>query len=232
MRVVAFGIHPDDVELGCGGTVVLAARLGHDVTVVDLSRGTSSSNGTPEERASEAAEAARIMGVKGRVNLDLPDTRIQSESDEQTEVVVACLRNERPDLVLVPSGDDPHPDHAAGGRLMDRALYFSGVHGYGRSQAAWRVPHVLVYPGRNDCEPHVVVDVTAVHELKMKAILAHKSQFISGEHRKATMLNSPDFIALIEARSKAHGRRIGALFGEPFRMSRPIALSDFGVFGR
>jgi bacillithiol biosynthesis deacetylase BshB1 len=231
MKVLAFGIHPDDVELGCGGTVILAVRQGHDVSIVDCSKGTSSSNGTPEERAAEAAEAARIMGVRKRFNLDLPDTRIQGESDDQAAVVVGCLRDERPDLVLIPSGDDPHPDHAAGGRLMDRALYFSGVHGYRRARPAWRVPHVLVYPGRTDFEPHIVVDVTSVHDLKIKAILAHRSQFLSGERRESTPLNSPDFIGFVEARSRAHGRRIGVRFGEPFRAAGPIALADLRVFG-
>ncbi len=231
MKILALGIHPDDAELGCGGTVILAARGGHDVSIVDLSRGTSSSNGTPEERAAEAAEAARVLGVRTRLNLDLPDTRIQSENDEQTALVVACLRKERPDVVLVPSSDDPHPDHSAGGRLIDRALYLSGVHGYNRGQPAWRVPHVLVYPGRTDFEPHVVVDVTPVHELKMKAILAHKSQFLSGGDRQSTALNSPDFMGFIEARARAHGRRIGVRFGEAFRTTAPIGLTDLRMFG-
>jgi bacillithiol biosynthesis deacetylase BshB1 len=231
MKVLAFGIHPDDVELGCGGTVILAVRQGHEVSVVDLSRGTASSNGTPEERAAESAEAARIMGARKRLNLDLPDTQIQSESDDQAAVVVACLRNERPDLVLVPSGDDPHPDHAAGGRLIERALYFSGVHGYRRTQPAWSVSHVLVYPGRSDFEPPVVVDVTPVHDIKIKAILAHRSQFLYGEGRASTPLNSHEFIGFVEARSRAHGRRIGVRFGEPFRSAGPIALADLRVFG-
>jgi len=232
MRIVAFGIHPDDVELGCGGTLILAVGQGHDVSVVDLSRGTSSSNGTPEERGSEAAEAAKILGVKRRINLDLPDTRVESESDDQTALVVACLRSERPDLVLIPSGDDPHPDHAAGRRLIDRALYFSGVQGFRRGEPAWRVKHALVYPGRRDFEPHVVVDVTPVHDLKMRAVLAHGSQFVAGADRQATPLNSPDFIAFVEARSRAHGRSIGVRFGEAFRTAGPIGLADLRVFGR
>jgi len=107
MRIVAFGIHPDDVELGCGGTVVLAAGQGHQVTVVDLSEGRASSNGTPEERAAEARAAAVVMGVGERINLGLPDTRIASEDAGQTAAVVACLRGIRPHLVLTSSSDDP-----------------------------------------------------------------------------------------------------------------------------
>jgi len=231
MKIVAFGIHPDDVELGCGGTVILAVRAGHHVAVVDLSSGASSSNGTVEERAAEAAAAAAIMGVGKRYDLDLPDTRIQSESDEQTSAVVACVRGERPDLVLVPSSDDPHPDHGSGGRLIERALYLSGVHGYSRGEPAWRVPHVIVYPGRTDIDPDIVFDITSTYDAKVKAILAHATQFVPGEGRSSTPLNSPDFLGFVEARARTHGRRIGARFGEAFWSARPVGLSDFRLFG-
>jgi len=231
MKIVAFGIHPDDVELACGGTVVLAVRAGHHVAVVDLSPGASSSNGTPEERSAEAREAARIMGVGQRYDLGLPDTRIQSESDEQTSAVVSCVRSERPDLVLLPSSDDPHPDHGCGGRLIERALYLSGVHGYARGEHAWRVPHVIVYPGRADFDPDIVFDITSSFDVKVKAILAHTTQFVPGEGRASTPLNSPDFVGFVEARARTHGRRIGVRFGEAFRSARPVALSDFRLFG-
>ena len=226
MKILVFGIHPDDVELGCGGTVILAARQGHDVVIVDLSEGGSSSNGTPEERVSEALEAARRMGVAGRYNLKLPDTRIQSENSDQLGAVVERVRKERPSLVLLPSADDPHPDHASGGRLIERALYFSGVHGYSRAVPAWRVPRALVYPGRRDFEPEIVVDVTSTHDAKLEAILAHASQFVSGAERMPTPLNSPGFIDMVVARARVHGHRVGVRFGEPFRTMGPIKLVD------
>ena len=231
MKILALGIHPDDDEVGCGGTIVLAARSGHDVTVVDLSPGGSSSNGSLEDRAKEAAEAARIMGVSRRYNLGLPDTRIQSENDEQAGVIVACIRKERPSLVLVPSSDDPHPDHSAGGRLVERAVYLAAVHGYARGEVAWRAAHVLVYPGRTDFDPDVVFDVSSTHDVKLKSILAHATQFRPGEGRAPTPLNSPGFLGVVEARARTHGRRIGVLFGEGFRSPRPIGLADFRIFG-
>jgi bacillithiol biosynthesis deacetylase BshB1 len=231
MKILAIGIHPDDVEVGCGGTVALAARSGHDVTVVDLSPGGSSSNGSLEDRAREAAEAAAILGVGRRYHLGLPDARIQSENDEQTGVIVACIREEAPALVLAPSADDPHPDHSAGGRLVERAVYLSAVNGYRRGEPAWRVPHVLVYPGRTDFDPDIVFDVTPTHDAKVRSILAHATQFTPGEGRAPTPLNSPDFLGAVEARARTHGRRIGARFGEGFRTPRPIALSDFRLFG-
>jgi bacillithiol biosynthesis deacetylase BshB1 len=231
MKIVAFGIHPDDVELGCGGTVAFAARAGHDVVVVDLTSGSSSSNGTLEERAAEARAAAAIMGVGKRYDLQLPDTGIQSENDEQTGAVVSCVRGERPDLVMLPSADDPHPDHRAGGRLIERALYLAGVRGYARAEPAWRAPHAIVYPGRNDLDPGIVFDITSTYEIKVKAILAHASQFVPGARRAPTPLNSPDFLRTVEARARTHGSRIGTEFGEGFRSAKPIALSDFRIFG-
>ena len=231
MKILALGIHPDDVELGCGGTVILAVRQGHEVTVVDLSEGTASSNGTPEERAAESAAAAQLMGVEKRLNLGLPDTRIQSEDADQIARVAACLRDNRPDLVLIPSSDDPHPDHASGGRLIERAVYLAGVHGYDRERPALPAARSLIYPGRVDFEPNVVVDVTPTHATKLKAILAHRSQFVPGEGRKPTPLNSPDFVRFVEARSRVHGREIGVRFGEGFCVTKPLALSDLGIFG-
>ncbi len=231
MKILAIGIHPDDVELGCGGTVILAVDQGHDVVIADLSDGASSSNGNRDERAGEAEAAARFMGVGKRRNLGLPDTGIQSEDDGQAREVVRCIREEKPDIVLAPSADDPHPDHAAGGRLTERALYFAGVRGYDRDTDPWRPEHILVYPGRNDFEPDLVVDVTTTHPRKIEAILLHRSQFVLDDGRAPTPLNSPEFPGFIEARARIHGRRIGVEFGEPFLTSKPLALSDLRLLG-
>jgi bacillithiol biosynthesis deacetylase BshB1 len=231
MKIFAIGIHPDDVELGCGGTVILAAAQHHDVTIVDLSDGTSSSNGTRDERAAEAANAARFMRAGKRRCLELPDTEIRSEDAGQINDVVRCIREVKPDIVFMPSADDPHPDHASGGRLIERALYFAAVGGYDRATEPWRPGHVLVYPGRVDFKPDIVVDVTSTHAKKMEAILLHQSQFVLDEGRTPTPLNSPDFVRFIEARGRVHGRSIGVEFGEPFLTTKPLALSDFSLFG-
>jgi bacillithiol biosynthesis deacetylase BshB1 len=171
------------------------------------------------------------MGVRRRYHLGLPDTRIRSEDEEQTRLLVACVRRERPDLLLAPSADDPHPDHASGGTLVQRAVYLSGINGYNRGEPAWRVPHVIVYPGRTDFEPDVVFDVSSVYEVKVQAILAHSTQFLPGEGRSPTPLNTPDFLDVLEARARTHGRRVGARFGEGFRAVKPIVLTDFRLFG-
>ena len=231
MKIVAFGIHPDDIELGCGGTVALFAKRGHQVVLIDMTRGESSSNGTPEERAAEANEAARILGCEGRLNLELPDAGLNSQDAEQQRATVAAIRNQRPELVLLPSKDDPHPDHSSGGELIERAIYLSGIHGYraGGSDSSWSPRNGLVYPGRRELEPHIVVDVSDTFATKMSAIKAHQTQFSSFAGAKDTPLNRPGFLGAIEARAVGAGHRVGARYGEPFRLLRPLSIEDPGI---
>jgi len=223
MKLTAIGIHPDDVELGCGATVALAARQGYRTSIVDLSPGSSSTNGTPEERQSEAQEAARILGVAERINLGLPDTAIEASDRDQTAAVVSALRRLKPDILLVPNREDPHPDHSAGGELVERALYLSGVGGYGEGDP-WKPKLVMIYMCRAEFRPHLVVDVSSTHEIKMRAIEAHRSQFLREEGRRETVLNSPGFLPHIEARGRIYGWRIGAAFGEPFLLPNPLGV--------
>ncbi len=230
MRILVLGIHPDDIELGCGGSVALAVQQGHDVVLVDLSTGEASSNGTPEERAREAMEAAKILGVEKRVNLGLRDAAIAREDPHQTRIVVESIRRFKPELVLLPHKVDPHPDHASGGELIERALYFAGVHGYSTGTETWVVGKGLVYMGRLEFEPDIILDVTPTYAVKIQAVEAHRSQFIREEGRKPTPINSPDFLPFVEARSRHYGYRIGARYGEPFQLLKAIPLKDFGTF--
>ena len=229
MNILAIGIHPDDIELGCGGTVALAASQGHRVTLVDLADGAASSNGTVEERAAEAQRAAEILGAAGRTNLGFPDAGIQSQNLKQLASVVTAIRQSGAELVLTPSADDPHPDHASGGALVQRAIYMSGVHGYLPELAASRPAHVLVYPGRIDITPALVVDITPVYDTKVAGIHAHATQFEPGAGRMPTPLNHPDFLSGVEARARVHGARIGAKYGEAFLTNHPIAANDLGA---
>jgi bacillithiol biosynthesis deacetylase BshB1 len=230
MNISFIGIHPDDIELGCGGAVIIAVAGGHDVTLIDLSSGDSSSNGTPGDRAREADAAARILGVSRRINLGLPDTGILSESAEQVMAVVESVRRSRPELVFIPTKNDPHPDHASGGELIERALYLSAIQGFETGHEAWKPGSVFLYMGRRDVEPHLVLDVSAVQDVKKEAILAHRSQFVLEAGRKPTALNSPEFLPFVESRSRIFGRMIGAAFGEPFQITQPLRLNDLAAF--
>lgn len=234
MKIVVFGIHPDDVELGCGGTVALFVAQGHDVVLVDMTRGESSSNGTPEQRADESAQAAQILGCAERLNLDLPDTRLNSEDPDQQRAAVAAIRRLRPDLVILPSKDDPHPDHQSGGATIERAMYLAGIHGYRTDggESRWPIRNGLVYPGRRDLEPDVVIDITSTFDTKMDSIRAHRTQFAAVDGAKETPLNRPEFLGAVEARAVAAGYLIGTRYGEPFRLLNPIAVNDPSVLVR
>lgn len=230
MRIMALGIHPDDVEIGCGGTVALCAAAGDEVTIVDLTRGESSTNGTPEERAGEASEAARVLGLTRRVNAGLPDAGVESEDPAQLRAVVSIIRAYRPDLVFVPNPDDAHPDHASGGTLILRALFLSNVNGYvtdadGTRQERWSVARALLYSGRKEVKPDLVVDITAHYETKLASVRAHASQVGGGEGALATRLNDATFFGSIQGRALVAGRRVGVTYGEAFELLAPILLS-------
>lgn len=228
MKILVFGIHPDDIELGCGGTVALCAARGHDVVLVDLTRGESSSNGTPEGRALEADEAARLLGGGLRENLELPDTGLVAGDPGQQRAVAGAVRRHRPGLVILPSKDDPHPDHSAGGETIERAIYLAGIHGYPTvgQETGWRVGNALIYPGRRELDPDVIMDVSGTFKTKLDAIRAHNSQFGEFDGARETPLNRPGFLTAVEARATAAGYRIGVRYGEGFRLLNPVAVVD------
>jgi N-acetylglucosamine malate deacetylase 1 len=234
MRIMAIGIHPDDVEIGCGGTVALCSAAGDEVTIVDLTRGESSTNGTPEERAREAAEAARILGAKRRENVGLPDAGVQSEEAVQTSAVVTMIRAHRPHILLVPNPDDAHPDHASGGMLIQRAAFLSNVNGYaterdGKRQERWNVGRMLVYSGRREVHADIVVDITAHYETKLASVRAHESQVGGGKGALLTRLNDGGLFRSAEGRALVAGRRVGVQYGEAFQLLAPVRLSRLDV---
>jgi LmbE family N-acetylglucosaminyl deacetylase len=135
-------------------------------------------------------------------------------------------------VALLPNPDDPHPDHAAGGRMVRHALFLANVNGYvteegGRRQDRWQVARALVYSGRHEVRADVVMDVTAVHDAKLAAVRAHASQLGGGDGALATPLTDPRFLPVVEARARLAGRRIGVTFGEAFELLAPLALADF-----
>ena len=234
MRIMAFGIHPDDVEIGCGGTVALCAAAGDEVTLVDLTRGESSTNGTPEERAREALAAAHILGCARRENAGLPDAGVLSEDPAQTRAVVEIIRAFRPHVVLVPNPDDAHPDHASGGVLIQRAVFLSNVNGYvtrrdGVRQERWSVERALLYSGRREVRPDVVVDITEHYQTKLSSVRAHATQIGAVEGALDTPLTDPNFFGAIEGRALVAGRRVGVVHGEAFQLLAPLRLANLGA---
>ncbi len=223
-RILAIGAHPDDVEISCGGTLALAARQGISSLVLDLTRGELSTNGTVEERAKEAAEAARVLGIAERRNAGLPDGGIDARDPEQVRRVVRILRALRPSILLTHAPRDRHPDHVEASQLVDRAWYLAGLRQYDDEGAPHRAEGRYYFASRIGFTPTFVVDVSPCWEEKRRAILAHGSQVARGDESTATPLNAPDFMARIEARARHYGGQIGARYGEPFRSTEPIGF--------
>lgn len=231
--VLAFAPHPDDAEIGCGGTLILCAESGCRVGLIDLTRGESGTLGTPEIRASEAEEARAALGARFRSNLGLPDTGVDARSLEQMRAVVTSLRRHRPRLVFVCSEHDRHPDHIEAAHLVERACFYAGISGYDADGAPYRPARLMFYMGRLTFEPRVIVDVTSVFEQKMAAAVKFKSQFFraAGDNRQ-TPISEPGFLDRLSARFRHYGSRIGVEYGEPFDMREAFGLSGVaGLFG-
>ncbi len=225
--IAAVFAHPDDAELTCGGTLALEASRGRRVALVDLTRGESGSRGTPETRAEEAREAARILGVTHRESLGLPDSRL-SAVPEQRDVIVGSLRRLRPQLVLLPHWEQRHPDHVAASRLVYDAWFIAGLRNYRPELGPAFRPLKLVYvPAVTEAvevAPSVVVDVTATWETKLRAIAAYASQFRPPAGADSNPLDG--FQAAAELSARRAGQRIGVRYGEGFVTREPVAIAD------
>jgi N-acetylglucosamine malate deacetylase 1 len=236
LDLLAIGAHPDDVEISCGGTIAAAAAEGLRAGILDLTRGESATNGTPEIRAGEAAEAARLLGVAGRWNAGLPDGALHAHDPEQVRRAVLWIRALRPDVVVVHYPRDRHPDHVAASELIDRASYLAGLRlfeGGGGSVAPFRPRIRYHFASRVGFEPSFVVDVTARWDVKRAAILAHRSQ-VSRETAGArpTPLNREGFLEFVESRARHYGGMIGVLYGEPFHATEPVGVRALTPFLR
>lgn len=220
--ILAFAPHPDDAELGCGGSLILAASQGLRVAVADLSAGEKSSRGTLADRDREKQQAAQLLGLSARFCLGLPDTDIGADPAHRTPLI-ELIRALRPRLVLAPYWDDRHPDHAAAGQLVRQACFLAGV-----GRVALGQPHrpewLYFYMLHQPFEPSFVVDVSAVWERKMAAVRAYASQFQAARAEATTALSRPDFRRFLEARAIYFGAMIGAAYGEAFYLPGPAPL--------
>lgn len=223
--VLAFGAHPDDVELFCGGTVIRLADLGYGVGVVDLTRGELGTLGTPELREQEAQAASRVIGLRLRENLGLPDGFV---GESHLAKVVELIRRLRPELMLVPWIEDRHPDHSAAGELLTKAAFFAGIQKFPTvaPSRAFRPRQVLYYQMRHHMSPSFIVDTSSVAQRKQQAIGCHGSQVRPDPHGTPTLLSSPGGVAAIEARDRYHGSMIGVSHGEPLRAANTLGIVD------
>jgi bacillithiol biosynthesis deacetylase BshB1 len=223
LDLLVFGPHPDDIEIGMGGTVALHAKRGDRVGLVDLTRGELGSNGTPDERVAEAAEASAVLGAVLRINLALPDGGLSADDETQLDLVVRCVRAHRPRAIAMPYWDDRHPDHVRASQLLRQAIFRAGLRRVQTAEDPWRADWVCHYFINDAATPSFVVDVSDVYEIKRQALACHRSQFApAGDAAAATRLTSPLFSQLIESRDGQFGALSGVRYAEGFIVREPV----------
>jgi bacillithiol biosynthesis deacetylase BshB1 len=220
--LLVFGPHPDDLEIGLGGTIAHHAARGLRVGLCDLTAGEMGSNGTVEERLAEAEAARVVLGAAWRENLRWPDREI-GKHPGHLDQAVAFLRRHQPRAVAVPYWSDRHPDHVAASAVLTEAVFNAGLKRYKPEQPAWKPEWVCYYFINDGDRPSFVIDVSAHYEQKRRALDCHVSQFRRpGEGAAATRLNTPLFRQLIESRDAQFGALAGVTWAEGFVVRDPI----------
>ena len=228
--ILAFGAHPDDIEIGLGGCLARHAAEGRQVAMCDLTAGELGSNGTPDERRAEAAAAAAVLGAVTRENLGWPDGGITG-APEQLRAAVDCIRRLQPRTVAIPYWQDRHPDHGAASQALATACHRSGLRRYETDHEAWRVDWVCYYFINDAAPPSFVVDVTAWYDIKRAALDCHVSQFAPAAGAVTTRLVGAGFRQLVESRDAQFGALVGAGFAEGLVIREPV-LRDGLLKGR
>jgi N-acetylglucosamine malate deacetylase 1 len=240
LDILAIAVHPDDVELGCAGTLLMEKRNGKTTGVVDLTRGELGTRGTPELRAEEAARAAAILQLDVRENLGMADGFFRNDEDHQ-RLLIRAIRKYRPEIVLGNSLEDRHPDHGRAGHLITDACFLSGLrkietlNDEGRVQPQWRPKYVFHYIQDRYFEPSFVYDITPVFDTKIQSVRAYSSQFHSAEYNvdePQTYISSPEFLQSIIGRHQMFGKMIGVPYAEGFITEKMIGVRDFDAFVR
>lgn len=221
--LIAFGAHPDDVEIGCGGLLMRSIATGYRVGIVDLTRGEMASTGTVAIRREESQKAAEVLGVNWRINLELPDRGI-TINDESLSKVVRILREARPRLIVGPYWEDRHPDHVACSQLVTEAHFNARLYKYLPELPPHQPRLIYYFLNHYQVEASFIVDISDYFEEKVKAIFCHYSQF--GPAPEPTSLNTGAFMGAIRGWNQAWGALIGCTYGEGFYSKEALAIPD------
>ena len=231
LDILAFGAHPDDIELGCGGTIVKEIANGKKVGLVDLTRGELGTRGTAQTRDQEASDAAKILGVQVRENLGFADGFFVNDKEHQLEII-KMIRKYQPEIVLCNAIDDRHIDHGKGSKLVSDACFLSGLLKIeteldGKSQDKWRPKHVYHYIQWKNIEPDFTVDITGYIDSKIASVFAYKTQFYDPKSTEPqTPITSKNFTDSIKYRASDLGRLIGVDYAEGFTVERYVAVDS------
>ncbi len=236
LDILAFGVHPDDVELSCAGTLMVEINNGKKVGVIDLTRGELGTRGTAETRKQEAAVAAAIMGLHVRENLGMRDGFFKNDEEHQLQIIQK-IRQYKPEIVICNALEDRHPDHGRSSKLVSDACFLSGLRKIetsldGVAQEAWRPKYVFHYIQDRYAEPDFIFDISSVFERKVESIKAYGTQFSNtgvnpNDDEPQTYISTPAYFDTIISRHKMLGKRIGVEYGEGFISEKRIGINTF-----
>lgn len=232
IHVLAFGVHPDDVELSCSGVLLAEKMQGKNTGIIDLTQGELGTRGTAETRAAEAAASAEILQVDIRENLGMADGFF-TNNEENQRLIIQAIRKYQPEIILCNAPEDRHPDHGRSASLVADAAFLSGLRKIetfdnGVAQEQWRPKYVLHYIQDRFLQPNFVYDISSVMDQKIDAVKAFKTQFNSLDNSEPqTYISTPDFLESIIYRSKMFGKMIGVQFAEGFISKKMIGIQSF-----
>jgi bacillithiol biosynthesis deacetylase BshB1 len=235
LDILAFGVHPDDVELGCAGTLLAALDQGKKVGVIDLTRGELGTRGTAETRKVEAENAAKVLGLTIRENLEMADGFFQNDETHQRKIIQA-IRKYQPDIVLANAPEDRHPDHGRSAKLISDAAFLSGLRKIETwdnevLQQAWRPAYVFHYIQDRYITPSFLMDISNYHDKKLQSILCYTTQFNATDNKEPqTYISSPEFLDSVKARAMMLGKRIGVKYAEGYISEKMIGINNFDAF--
>ena len=231
LDILAFGVHPDDVELGAGGTVLKHIALGKKVGIVDLTRGELGTRGTAETRDEEAAMASKFMGAAMRANLGFADGFFKNDQEHQL-AVIEMIRFLKPDIVLANAVSDRHPDHGRAAQLVAEACFYAGLSKIettwdGEPQEKWRPAAVYHYIQDYNLEPDFIVDINGYVDRKLELVQCYKTQFYDPTSTEPqTPISGKDFLEFVVAKARTYGRAAGFEYGEGFTTARTVGVAS------
>lgn len=238
LDLLAFGVHPDDIELSCSGTLLVEKNNDKKVGIVDLTQGELGTRGTAETRKQEAEDSAKILEIDIRENLEMADGFFLNDEVNKRKIITV-LRKYKPEIILCNAPDDRHPDHGRAAQLVTDAAFLSGlikietIGNDGRQQEAWRPKYVFNYIQDQYFKPDFVIDISNVFEKKIASIEAFSTQFYNSkanDKEPQTYISSPEFLESIINRAKMFGKMIGVKYAEGFLSKKMIGMKSFDAF--
>lgn len=224
--VLAFGAHPDDIELACSGLLLKLKSQGNKIGVIDLTRGELGTRGTAEIRAKEASSAAKILDLDVRENAGLNDGNIRIDKQGRM-VIIKYIRKYHPKIILCPYWDDRHPDHMNASKLVSDSFFYSGLSRIKTELNAYRPESLIYYFQHEVAKPSFIVDISNEFETKLKAIRAYSSQFYEENSTEPeTFISRPEFLESVMNKAKYFGFQIGVEYGEPFLVKSAIKINN------